>query len=88
MLEGYLGTCCPLRDADFRKTIASINCPTLVLTGAEDVATPPELGRQLASSIRGAKFSAIEYARHLACVKQPEIMAKRMMDFFREVKIV
>jgi len=86
--EGYIGTCYALRDADFRESISSVYCPTLVLTGAEDVATPPELGRELASSIRGAKFSAIEYAGHLACVEQPEIMAKRMMNFFREVKIV
>jgi 3-oxoadipate enol-lactonase len=86
--EGYIGTCCALRDADFREAISSVNCSTLVLTGAEDIATPPELGGELARSIPGAKFSVIEDAGHLACVEQPEIMAKRMIDFFREVKIV
>jgi len=35
-----------------------------------------------------ARFSLIENAAHLARVEQPEIMAERMMDFFREVKIV
>ena len=55
---------------------------------AEDIATTPQLGRELASSIPGAQFRPIENAAHLACVEQPEIMAERMMDSFREVKIV
>ena len=54
----------------------------------EDIATTPQLGRELASSIPGAQFCPVENAAHLACVEQPEIMAERMMDFFREVKIV
>src|SRR4030095_5620381 len=42
---GYIGTCCALRDADFHATASCIKAPTLVLCGAEDIATPPELGR-------------------------------------------
>ena len=71
-VEGYIGTCCALRDADFRATLATVCCPTLVLCGAEDIATPPELGRELAELISGAQFSLIENAAHLPCIEQPE----------------
>jgi 3-oxoadipate enol-lactonase len=87
-VEGYIGTCCALRDADFHPTAARVRCPTLVLCGAEDIATPPELGKELARLIHGAQFSLIENAAHLACIEQPEIVAARMMQFFQEVQIV
>ena len=86
--DGYLGTCCALGDADFRPTVSQIKLPTLVLCGAEDIATPPELGRELASLIPGAEFSLIEGAGHLPCIEQPLSMTERMLKFFREVQIV
>lgn len=86
--EGYLGTCCALGDADFRPTASQIKLPTLVLCGAEDIATPPDLGRELASLIPGAEFSLIEGAGHLPCIEKPLPMAERMVKFFREVQIV
>jgi 3-oxoadipate enol-lactonase len=86
--DGYVGTCAALRDSDFRQATPRIKQPTLVLCGAEDIATPPELGRELAGSIPGAQFSLIDNAAHLPCIEQPEAVAERMMQFFREVKIV
>lgn len=86
--DGYIGTCCALRDADFHATVAQIKSPTLVLCGAEDIATPPELGRELASLIAGAEFSLIEGAGHLPCIEKPLPMTERMLKFFREVQIV
>ena len=87
-LDGYIGTCNALRDGDLRDAVKKIHSPTLVLCGAEDSATPPELGRDLARLIPGAKFSLIEDAAHLPCVEQPTAMAERMLEFFREVRIV
>jgi 3-oxoadipate enol-lactonase len=85
--EGYAGVCTALRDADFRQSMTQIKNPTLVLCGAEDIATPPELGRELAGLIAGAQFSLIENAGHLPCVEQPETVVERMRQFFREVAI-
>jgi 3-oxoadipate enol-lactonase len=87
-VDGYIGTCYALRDADFRQTVSRIKCRTLVLCGAQDIATPPDLGRELARLIPGAKFSLIENAGHLSCIEQPEEMTNRMLQFFREVQIV
>ncbi len=87
-VEGYVGTCAALRDADFRGMNAKIKCRTLVLSGAIDIATPPELGRELAGLIRGAQFSLIQNAAHLPCIEQPEAVTERILEFFREVKLV
>jgi 3-oxoadipate enol-lactonase len=86
--DGYVGTCAALRDTDLRQAVTQIKKPTLVLCGAEDIATTPELGRELAGLIPGAKFSLIDNAAHLPCVEQPDAVAERMMQFFREVQIV
>ena len=87
-VDGYLGTCYALRDTDFRQVAVRIKRPTLVLCGAEDIATPPGLGRELAGLISGAQFTLIENAAHLPCIEQPNVMADRMLDFLREVQIV
>lgn len=85
--DGYLGACYALRDADLTQETPKINKPTLVLCGDQDIATPPDLGRQLAQAIPGARFSLIEEAAHLTCIEQPEAMAHQMMEFFRQENI-
>jgi 3-oxoadipate enol-lactonase len=86
--DGYVGTCCALRDTDLTQAAASINKPTLVLCGEHDIATPPEMARQLASSVPDARLWLIVGAAHISCVEQPAAMANRIMEFLREVQIV
>jgi 3-oxoadipate enol-lactonase len=87
-VDGYIGTCCALRDADFHRDVTRLKQPALVLSGAEDIATPPELGRELAGLIPGAQFSTIDDAGHLPCIEQPDAVAERIIKFFREVQFV
>jgi len=87
-VDGYLGTCCALRDADLTEAAARISKPTLVLCGEHDIATPPEMARELARTIPNARLSLIAKAAHISCVEQPKAMAEQMMQFFREVHIV
>jgi 3-oxoadipate enol-lactonase len=85
--DGYLGACYALRDADLTQATPKINQPTLVLCGDQDIATPPDLGRELTRAIANARFALIEEAAHLICIEQPEAMAHRMMEFFREANL-
>ena len=85
--EGYIGTCCALRDADFTQAGASIDKPTLVVCGEQDIATPPEMARQLASVIPNARLSIIPNAAHISCVEQPNVLADQIKNFLREVQI-
>jgi pimeloyl-ACP methyl ester carboxylesterase len=80
-VEGYIGTCAALRDADLRETIGAILTRTLVLTGTEDLASPPALGRELADGLMNGKFGLIEGAGHLSCIEQPARLADRINRF-------
>ena len=56
---------------DSRPLLASIRCPTLVLAGDADVATPPELNKEIADGIPGARFAVVLDSGHLTTIEQP-----------------
>ena len=57
---------------DSRPLLGSIRCPTLVLVGDGDAATPPELNKEIADGIAGAKLSVVPDSGHLSTLEQPE----------------
>ena len=87
-LDGYLGTCAALRDADLSAAARGLRVPTLCLCGSEDGATPPDLVRALAELIPGAGFTLIEGPGHLPCIEAPDAMADLMTRFFAEAGLV
>jgi pimeloyl-ACP methyl ester carboxylesterase len=58
--------------ADSTPTLATIHCPTLVLIGDEDTATPRPLSETLHRQIAGAAFAVIPHAGHLSSLEQPD----------------
>ncbi|MGH6727444.1 MAG: alpha/beta fold hydrolase [Pseudolabrys sp.] len=66
---------------DSRPLLASIHCPTLVLVGADDVATPPELNKEIADGIGDAKFTAVADSGHLTTIEQPEAVNAALADW-------
>jgi 3-oxoadipate enol-lactonase len=69
--EGYAGCCAAIRDMDLRDRLPSIEAPTLVVSGAEDPATPPEHGKLIRDAIPGARFEVVSRAAHIANVERP-----------------
>jgi pimeloyl-ACP methyl ester carboxylesterase len=67
--------------ADTTDVLGTIKVPTLVVTGEEDAVTGPEVGRDLAAGIPGARFLLVEEAGHLANLEQPEIVNEALLDF-------
>lgn len=57
---------------DSRPLLSSIKCPTLVLVGDGDVATPPEINKEIADGISGAKLAVVPDSGHLTTLEQPE----------------
>ena len=80
-LVGYIATCAAIREADLRDAARSVQVPTLVLCGAEDAATPPELGKALAEMLGNGRFHLIPHAAHLPCIEQPQKMAAAIAEF-------
>jgi 3-oxoadipate enol-lactonase len=70
-------------DSDRFDAYGAIAAPTLVVAGEDDRLTPPEMGREIASRIRGARFAAIPRAGHLANIEAPAIFNALVDDFLR-----
>jgi len=83
-LEGYIATCEAIRDADLSDAVPSIKVPTLVVGGAEDGATPPELVRGLAEALPNAHFELIEQAGHIPSIEQPALLVAKIDQFLKE----
>lgn len=66
-------------------TLPRIDCPTLVMVGAQDVVTPPELARRMHAAIPAARFALIENAGHVSPVEQPEAFADALRTFLAEL---
>jgi len=69
--------------ADQRDRAAAIRVPTLVLCGAEDKVTPPELSRELAALVPGAHYAEIAGAGHLSNLEQPGAFNRCVGEFIR-----
>ncbi len=61
-----------------------ITCPTLVIAGSRDEATPPAMSEAIARSIPGAQVRSLD-AAHLSAVEQPAAFAALLTDFWRSL---
>ena len=82
--NGYVASCAALRDTDLRPLLSGIRCPALVLCGEDDVATPPQWGRELAAALPDARFELIAGAGHLPPLEQPLAFARALERFLNE----
>ncbi|HID52630.1 MAG TPA: alpha/beta hydrolase [Anaerolineae bacterium] len=69
---------------DVREQLGQISVPTLVISGSEDVMTPPKYGRYLAEHIPHATFTLIENAGHMMALEQPDELATAVARFMRQ----
>lgn len=68
---------------DSRPLLGAIRCPTLVLVGDGDVATPPELAREIASGIAGATLVIVPQCGHLSTVERPDVVNAALSDWLQ-----
>jgi 3-oxoadipate enol-lactonase len=67
--------------ADSRETLPTIDVPTLVLVGAEDVLTSPPEAATMAAAIRRARLDVIPAAGHLANLENPAAVNAALRAF-------
>ncbi len=77
--EGYAACCDALARFDIRGRLGEVRAPTLVIAGAEDIATPLDHAETLAQGIHGAELVIVPAAAHLANVERPEPVTYAML---------
>jgi len=65
--------------------LGEIQCPTLVVVGAEDTLTPPADSEALAKAIRGVHLEVIPAAGHLSNLEQPAAFTRALDAFLTQV---
>lgn len=68
--EGFAGCCEAIIGYDVSGSLEKVRCPTLVMVGQDDQATPPAMAETLANGIPGARMHVIPDAAHQASVEQ------------------
>jgi len=57
---------------DRRPDLPKIRCPTIVVCGRDDIATPLAFSQEIAAAITGSKLIVIEQCGHLITMEKPE----------------
>ena len=79
--QGYADACAALVAVDLSSRVASIEAPTLIMCGRDDLPAFVNAAPVLASTIRGARLSWIEGGRHAAVLECSE-QSTRDLDGF------
>jgi pimeloyl-ACP methyl ester carboxylesterase len=68
---------------DSRPTLAAIRCPTLMQVGEQDQGTPPELAREIAAGIAGARLVVVPDCGHLSTLERPQAVTKALVEWMQ-----
>jgi 3-oxoadipate enol-lactonase len=83
--EGWQGLAAATATADFYQTTATLTLPTLVLAGADDRKTPPDLQRELADLVAGSQLNLLRGGSHLAMLTHAESFAEALGGFLTRI---
>jgi len=81
-VEGIVGALRAMMErVDSTPTLATIDVPTLVVVGDEDVLTPVSEAELLHAGIRGSRLEVIAHAGHLSNVERPAAFNHVLSEF-------
>ena len=83
--QGWCAAAAAIAGADFTLTTPTLRLPTLVIAGPNDGTTPPDLVRETAEMIPGARFTLMRGTGHLPMVENPVAYAETLLTFLQEI---
>jgi pimeloyl-ACP methyl ester carboxylesterase len=83
--EGYARSCEALAEAQSADT-TRIECPTLLVTGDEDVVSPPQSVRGMAQKIAGSRVEVLRGCGHWTPVEKPEECVALLKSFYARTR--
>jgi 3-oxoadipate enol-lactonase len=84
-VAGYGAACRALGAMDLRGRVESIRCPTLIIVGEEDYATPPAMAEDLKQRIQGSEMVMLPGVRHLSAVEAPDAVNQHIERFLAKL---
>ena len=78
--ESYAQTCEALAGYDVTDRLHEILTPVLAIAGSDDVPTPPECLRRIASGVRDGRLVVLDGVGHLAPAEAPERVAELIVE--------
>ena len=64
--------------------LAKVSATTLVVSGGEDIARPPEWSQEVVDGIDGAELWSLPHVGHSVITEQPDLTIGRLMEFLSE----
>jgi len=81
-VEGVIGALeAMIARPDSTATLSTIDVPTLIVTGSEDVPTPPREARAMHAAIPGSRIEILQHAGHLSNVERPAAFNTVVTEF-------
>ncbi|WP_166385852.1 alpha/beta fold hydrolase [Polaribacter sp. 11A2H] len=69
---------------DSTKDLQNIKCPTLIITGREDVICPIKLHEEMAAAIPNSVLKIIEECGHLSTLEQPKLVSNTILNWWNK----
>jgi len=66
--------------------LARITVPTLLFSGTDDIARPPDWGQEVADGVKDARFTVLDGVGHSPILEVPEIVIPRVLAFLAEAE--
>ena len=86
VVAGYAGCSAAIVKLDLLDRLPEIDCPALVIVGAEDQGTPPEMARQIHANLRGSELLVIPSAAHISNIEQAAAFNQALLGFLARHK--
>ena len=80
----YIACCHAIAGLDTTGRLPGIAAPALVIAGALDQGTPPEMARVIAQGIPGARLVVLPEASHLSVLEQPLAFRSAVDDWLQQ----
>jgi 3-oxoadipate enol-lactonase len=81
-VEGVIGALeAMIARPDSTPTLSTIDVPTLIIAGSEDVATPPREARAMHAAIPGSRIEILQQAGHLSNIERPAAFNTVVTEF-------
>lgn len=84
-LPSYGAACRALGAFDAWDQVHRIKCPTLIIVGAEDPATPVAMSERLHENIPGSELHVLDGLRHMSAVEAPERVGGLIASFLSKL---